>query len=236
MELTTIAGRECFVFLPNNYENEEKSYPVVYLHGDKSVYSLLKDADFLSDLSFIIIGIISQKRLDELTPWPSTSLHPRFPDFGGEGDEYIKFIENKLKEEVDATYRTLTSPESTGITGYSLGGLISIYAAYHATSFGCFASMSGSFWYPEFVPYASKQSVRNREARFYMSSGESEGVGHNDIKKDAVTNTKKIYEILVADVSSSRVTITWDEGGHHANTYNRYKNALLWFNNNLKNS
>lgn len=236
MELTTIAGRECFVFLPNNYENEEKSYPVVYLHGDKSVYSLLKDADFLSDLSFIIIGIISQKRLDELTPWPSTSLHPRFPDFGGEGDEYIKFIENKLKEEVDATYRTLTSPESTGITGYSLGGLISIYAAYHATSFGCFASMSGSFWYPEFVPYASKQSVRNREAQFYMSSGESEGVGHNDIKKDAVTNTKKIYEILVADVSSSRVTITWDEGGHHANTFNRYKNALLWFNNNLKNS
>ena len=236
MELTTIAGRECFVFLPNNYENEEKSYPVVYLHGDKSVYSLLKDADFLSDLSFIIIGIISQKRLDELTPWPSTSLHPRFPDFGGEGDEYIKFIENKLKEKVDATYRTLTSPESTGITGYSLGGLISIYAAYHATSFGCFASMSGSFWYPEFVPYASKQSVRNREARFYMSSGESEGVGHNDIKKDAVTNTKKIYKILVADVSSSRVTITWDEGGHHANTFNRYKNALLWFNNNLKNS
>ena len=234
IELTTIAGRECFIFLPNNYEDEEKAYPVAYLHGDKSTYSLLKEADFLSDISFIIVGIISEKRLDDLTPWPSPSLHPKFPNFGGKGDEYIQFLETKLKKEVDQNYRTLTVPESTGIIGYSLGGLISIYSAYHSTSFGCFASMSGSFWYPEFVPYATKQSVRNREARFYMSSGDSEGVGHKDVKKDAVTYTKHIYENLVSDVSSSNVTITWDEGGHHANTYERYQNALRWLNNNLK--
>lgn len=235
-ELTTIAGRECFVFLPNNYEEEEKAYPVIYLHGDKSTYSLLKEADFLSEISFIIIGIISEKRLDELTPWRCPSLHPKFPDFGGKGEEYIQVIETKLKPEVDQTYRTLTAPESTGIIGYSLGGLISIYAAFHTTSFGLFASMSGSFWYPEFVPYAAKQSILNREARFYMSSGNSEGVGHKDIKKDAVTYTKQIYEILVSNVSSSKVTITWDEGGHHANTTKRYHDALLWLNNNLKNN
>ena len=236
MKFTTIAGRECFVFLPNNYENEETSYPVVYLHGDKSTYALLKEADFLSDLSYIIIGIMSEKRLDELTPWPSTSLHPKFPDFGGRGDEYIQFIETKLKPTVDQMYRTLTTPESTGMVGYSLGGLISIYAAFHTTSFGCFASMSGSFWYPKFDSYVTKQSVRNREARFYLSSGDSEGVGHKDRKKDAVTYTKKVYEFLVSDVTSSRVTINWDEGGHHANTHMRYKDALLWFNCNLKNN
>lgn len=236
MEFTTIAGRECFVFLPDNYENEETSYPVVYLHGDKSTCALLKEADFLSDLSYIIIGIMSKKRLDELTPWPSPSLNSKFPGFGGEGNAYIQFIETKLKPEVDLTYRTLASSQSTGITGYSLGGLISIYAAFHTTSFGCFASMSGSFWYPEFVPYVTKQSVRNREARFYMSSGDSEGVGHKDRKKDAVTYTKKVYELLVSDVTSSRVTINWDEGGHHANTHKRYKDALLWFNHNLKNN
>lgn len=236
MEFTTIAGRECFVFLPDNYENEETSYPVVYLHGDKSTYALLKEADFISDLSYIIIGIMPKKRLDELTPWPSPSLNPKFPGFGGEGDAYIQFIETKLKPEVDLTYRTLASSQSTGITGYSLGGLISIYAAFHTTSFGCFASMSGSFWYPEFVPYVTKQSVRNREARFYMSSGDSEGVGHKDRKKDAVTYTKKVYERLVSEVTSSRVTINWDEGGHHANTHKRYKDALLWFNHNLKNN
>lgn len=235
-EFSTIAGRECFVFLPNNYEVEEKAYPVVYLHGDKSTYSLLKEADYLSEISFIIVVIISEKRLDELTPWQGPSLHPKFPNFGGKGEEYIQFIVTKLKPEVDQTYRTLTSPESTGIIGYSLGGLISIYSAFHTTCFGLFASMSGSFWYPDFVPYAIKQSILNKESRFYLSSGDSEGVGHKDIKKDAVTYTKNIYDILVSKVSSTGVSISWDKGGHHDNRYERYQNALLWLNNNLKNN
>jgi predicted alpha/beta superfamily hydrolase len=233
LEYITIAGRQCFLFLPNNYEEDGKSYPVVYLHGETSTYSLLQEADFLSDISYIIIGILSENRLDELTPWPSTSLHPKFPDFGGVGDEYISFIENVLKPVVDLTYRTLTSPESTGIIGYSLGGLISIYAAFHTTSFGCFASMSGSFWYQGFVPYATNHSVINREAKFYMSSGDSEGVGSKDIKKDAVIYTKNIYDILVSELTSDRVTLTWDKGGHHNNTNERYKNALLWLNHSL---
>ena len=235
IELTTIAERQCFVFLPNNYENEDKSYPVVYLHGDEAIYSLLKEADFLSEVSYIIVGIISENRLNELTPWPSPSLHPKFPNFGGEGNEYLSFIETKLKPAVDEKYRTLTSSEATGIAGYSLGGLISLYAAYNTNSFGCVASMSGSFWYPEFVSYAKKHSICNRNGKIYMSSGDREGVGHKDIKKDAVTFTKNMYDILVSDLSSARVTITWDEGGHHDHTYDRYKNALLWLNDNLKN-
>lgn len=212
---------------------EDKSYPVVYLNGEKSTYTLLKEVDFLSELSFIIIGIISENRLDELTPWPSPSLHSKFPDFGGAGNEFIKFIETELKVEVDYSYRTLTAPESTGIIGYSLGGLMSIYAAFHTSCFGCFVSMSGSFWYPEFVSYAINHLVINREAKIYLSSGDSEGVGSKDIKKDAVIYTKQIYEVLVSDLTPPRVTLSWDKGGHHNNTKERYKNALLWLNHNL---
>ena len=101
LERITIAGRQCFVFLPNNYKKDEASYPVAYIHGDEAVFSLLNDSDFLSELSFIIIGIFSENRLNELTPWPSPSLHPKFPDFGGGGNTYIEFIEGKLKPEVD---------------------------------------------------------------------------------------------------------------------------------------
>ena len=233
-EFITIAERQCFVFLPNNYVNGEQSYPVVYLHGDDSIYDLLKEAEYFSELSFIIIGIISEKRLDELTPWASPSLHPKFPGFGGKGNEYLDFIQNTLKPAVDNRYRTITSPESTGIMGYSLGGLISIYSAFRTDCFGCIASMSGSFWYPEFVPYATNQAVCNGDARIFMSSGDREGVGHKDIKKDAVMFTKNMYDILVAELGSDRVSILWDEGGHHSNTFHRYKNAFLWLNENLK--
>ena len=234
LERITIAGRQCFVFLPNNYKKDEASYPVAYIHGDEAVFSLLNDSDFLSELSFIIIGIFSENRLNELTPWPSPSLHPKFPDFGGGGNTYIEFIEGKLKPEVDKNYRTLTSAENTAIIGYSLGGLISLYTAYKSATFGCIASMSGSFWYPEFVPYAQENSIINRNTKIYMSSGDREGVGHKDIKKDAVSFTKKMYEILVSDLNDLNVTISWDEGGHHDNTSNRYKKALLWLNENLR--
>lgn len=234
IELRTIAGRDCFVFLPKNYEKEDKSYPVVYFSGDLTTYSSLKEEEFLSELEYIIIGILSENRLDELTPWPSPSLHPKFPDFKGEGEEYLNFIETKLKPEVDTNYKTLGAPESTGLMGYSLGGLNSIYAAYRMEGFGCFASISGSLWYPGLVSFTETNSPRNPSAKIYMSSGDREGVGHKDIKKDAVAYTKKVYEILVSKLSTSSVTITWDEGGHHANTSTRYKNAFLWLNNNLK--
>ena len=233
IEFNTIAGRQCYVFLPSNYKNEDKAYPVVYMNGDEATYSLLKEVDYLSSLSYIMILIISEDRLNEMTPWPSPSLHIKFPDFGGRGDEYINYVEHKLKPMVDQTHRTLPSPESTGLIGYSLGGLITIYAAYHTNSFGCFASMSGSFWYPDFVYYTLTHQVLNRDANLYLSSGDREGVGHKDIKKDAVSCTNKIYDNLVNDLSKSRITINWDEGGHHSNGYERYKNALLWLNQTL---
>ena len=233
-ERKTIAGRQCFVFLPNSYTKDEVLYPVAYLHGDESVFQLLNELNILSELSFIIIGIFSEERLNELTPWPSPSLHPKFPDFGGNGNSYIEFIEGKLKPEVDKTYRTLTSSENTAIVGYSLGGLISLYAAYKSGMFGCIASMSGSFWYPEFVSFAQENSILNKNAKIYMSSGDREGVGHKDIKKDAVTFTKKVYDILVSDLDQFSVTMSWDEGGHHDNTSDRYKKALLWLDKNLR--
>ncbi len=233
-EFIDIEGRQCYVFLPDDYKDGNKFYPVVYLNGDKSIFLLLKNSDFISKVSYIIVCIISVHRLNELTPSASPSLHPKFPYFGGAGNEYIRFIETKIKSTVDLMYRTLTLSKSTGIAGYSLGGLISIYAAFHTSCFGCFVSMSGSFWYPNFVAYVRNRFICNPEAKFYISSGDSEGVGQNDIKKDAVIYTKEIFDILVSYVTSERVTISWDKGGHHANVYQRYKDALLWLNYNLK--
>lgn len=233
-ELHEIGGRKCYVLLPKDYNTGNKLYPVVYLNGDKSTCSLLEGADFLSEISYIIVVILPENRLDDSTPWPSPSLHPKFPDFGGKGDEYIKFIEGELKDIVDSNYRTLTSPRSTGICGYSLGGLISIYATFQTDSFGCFASMSGSFWYPDFVQYTADKKICNPKAKIYISSGKTEGVGHKDIKKDAVSCTMKIYDNLSEDLTSDALTISWDEGGHHENAHQRYKNALLWLNRNLE--
>lgn len=230
-KLITIADRECFVFLPKKYENEVKAYPVVYLHGDSETYKLLDESEIIIDLPYIIVGIFAKNRLDELTPWPSPALHPKFPDFGGEGEAYLQFIENKLKPAVDTAYRTFTDPESTGLLGFSLGGLITLYAGFHTSCFGKLASISGSFWYSEFVNYATTNTLQKSVKSIYLSSGNKEGVGDNDIKKNAVSSTKGIYEYAVKELTASQVTLLWDDGNHHDYRIERYQKAMVWLQN-----
>lgn len=234
-ELKTIAGRECFVFLPKDYHKNEIAYPVVYLHGDSETYSRLDESEFITDLSYIIIGIFVHNRLDELTPWPSPALHPKFPDFGGKGEEYLDFIEHSLKPAIDISYRTLTGPEFTGLLGFSLGGLITLYAGYHTKCFGNLTSISGSFWYADFVKYATTHTLQSSVNNIYLSSGRKEGVGAKDIKKNAITSTQLIYEYAIKELSTSQVTLLWDDGDHHDYHLERYKKALLWLATQMKN-
>lgn len=227
-----IAGKECIVYLPINYHIEEKSYPVVYMHGDDSTLSLLENADYLSDLNIIIISIIADNRLAQLTPWPAKSLHPKFPDFGGEGEGFLTWIETELKPEIDENYRTLPMPESTGITGYSLGGLFAVYSSFKTKCFGCVGSMSGSFWYPDFLPFVTGNKVQNKHTKFYLSSGDSEGKGHNDIKKASVLFTSEIHGLLESKVRS-KIVLKWHEGGHHEKKAEKYRDTLIWFQDSL---
>ena len=55
---------------------------------------------------FIWIGIYSEKRIHEYTPWPAPSLAPKFDDFGGQGREYIEFVVNGIKLYIDKNYNT----------------------------------------------------------------------------------------------------------------------------------
>lgn len=229
----TIGGRELLIYLPKNYEVENRFYPVVYINGDDSTKSILENAEYLSKLEYIIVSIESENRLSELTPWPSKSLHPKFPDFGGTGDELIECIENELKPQIDMRYRTLKEPESTGLAGYSLGGLFAIYSAYRTEIFGSIASMSGSFWYPDFTTFASKEPMMNPNIQFYLSSGDREGEGHKDIKKDAVLFTKEIHGLL-ENITSNKIILNWHEGGHHNKKEEKYQGALLWFQEHLQ--
>ncbi|WP_259462719.1 alpha/beta hydrolase-fold protein [Caldibacillus debilis] len=66
----------------------------------------------------------------EYTPWRAKALSDPYPDFGGQGSHYLSFLVEKLKPYIDRKYKTDGRREQTGIIGASLGGLISIYAAY----------------------------------------------------------------------------------------------------------
>lgn len=62
------------------------------------------------------------------------------------GDEYLKFLVAELKPYIDSHYRTLSDVKNTSVAGSSMGGLISMYAAFeYPDVFGKAACLS-SHW------------------------------------------------------------------------------------------
>ena len=218
----------CFLHLPKDYESTDKRYATVYLHADEQVYDFLVKEELLKDFPHIVVGILSPNRLHDYTPWPASSLHPKFPNFEGHGDSYLNWIKSRLKPYMDEHYRTLPDPKKSAMAGYSLGGLISLYCGMNHLEFGCIASLSGSFWYPDFVSYVAKHISQLEHHQIYLSSGKMEGVGHKDIKKEAVSCTETIAGLLSDLLSDSSLTLSWDDGGHHDFKKERYQNALHW--------
>ncbi len=145
------------ICLPIDYNADlQKRYPVIYMHdgqnlfdkktayaGEWGVDECLDSLQKRSGKGFIVVGIDNggTKRLDELTPWS----HKKYG--GGEGAKYIDFIVQTLKPFVDKNYRTLPKRKNTVIGGSSLGGLISVYAAFkYPKIFGKVISFSPAYW------------------------------------------------------------------------------------------
>ena len=162
--------RDVFVWLPRGYDSVMKAdqrYPVLYMHDGQNCFDpatafLGREwrADEVADellmrgqLPPIIIVAISNtpERVADYTPDidPQENRTDHKPQGkGGEGARYVDWIANDLKPFIDAHYRTLRGPESTGILGSSLGGIISLAAAErHPEVFGCVAAVSPSLWW-----------------------------------------------------------------------------------------
>ncbi|HWN06036.1 MAG TPA: alpha/beta hydrolase-fold protein, partial [Steroidobacteraceae bacterium] len=86
----------------------------------------------------IVVGIWNTpKRFAEYMPAKAiteSGLPENWPDMAWMrkqeivSDDYLRFIVQELKPQIDATYRTLPGREDTSIMGSSMGALISLYA------------------------------------------------------------------------------------------------------------
>lgn len=103
--------RELQIFLPDNYENSEKNYPVLYILDGQRYFlhavSLQKSfVEFKQTPDFIIVGI-SKKRSD------------RNQNYNVHSQSYRGFIEKEVIKYVNITYRT---SKKQMLFGWALGG------------------------------------------------------------------------------------------------------------------
>ena len=234
-----VADREVNVYLPLMYDRDENSYPVVYVQdGGNLIRGCINYLDHLvitRQLDEIIyVGIETSNRIDDYSPWPASALVVKKPDFAGRGKEYLQELVERIKPAVDHAFRTRTEAEVTGIAGYSLGGLISIYAAYvYPEVFGRFGLLSASFWYFDFLKFMEDRPLLEAEfeRKFYMYVGAKEGIYKESAQQDMVANTVVAYERLIArGCRGNAVHLAVDQEGTHDMMFflQQFPKALQW--------
>lgn len=176
--------RDIFAWLPPSYTTSNSRYPVIYMHDGQNLFDahISFSGEWMVDetltelanenLEAIVIGIpnISEIRRIEYNPYP-THIGDVFWD--GRGDDYIRFIVETLKPFIDGEFRTSPSPETTGIAGSSMGGLISLHGLLTCPDvFGLCGAFSPVFW------TGLDELVKTRaqgHGRIYMDMGGKEG-------------------------------------------------------------
>lgn len=175
--------KKIWVYLPKEYQNSKKSYPVIYMHDgqnlfdDKTSYvgewKIDEYLDTIDKNQSIIIGIEhgNEKRIDELTPYNTEKYG------GGKADDYLNFIIKTLKPHIDLNYRTLTKKKHTAIWGSSLGGLISLYAVIkYPETFSKAGVFSIALWINknEMLQFIRESKI-DSDKKFYFLVGSEEG-------------------------------------------------------------
>lgn len=175
--------RRVFAVLPDDYDNSDKRYPVLYLQDGQNLvepgngfgsWRLLANMKTLESSGGqvpIIIGIHhgGKTRIKDYSPrmpWTKTEVR---------GFEYLQFVTKTLKPFIDKTLRTDSSRNATGIGGSSMGGLVSIYAAsIYPEIFSKYLIFSPSIWLRPSFSTNPNLFLKLSQARFYIYSGKKE--------------------------------------------------------------
>ncbi len=140
-------NRRIHLYLPDDYDWTQERYPVLYMFdghnlyfdGDATFGKCLGLKDFLDRWSkkLIVVGMECAgddgKRVREYCPYHIQS--DIYGDLDGHGADTMDWIVQELKPHIDRTWRTWPHREATAIAGYSMGGMMSLFAAlrYNAT-------------------------------------------------------------------------------------------------------
>jgi len=133
--------RSISVYLPPDYNNSEKHYPVIYfLHG------FLNDDSLIDPIKELLDFAIEAQKIDPfilVIPNQKTTYDGSFYSNTGIFGNWEDFTAFDLVTYMDTNYRTLPKKESRGITGHSMGGYGALKIAMkHPDIFGAVYAIS----------------------------------------------------------------------------------------------
>lgn len=223
--------RKVWIYLPVDYQTEEKRYPVIYMHDGQNLFDNATAAEEEWYLDEALTSIKAQciiVGIDNGGDKRSTEYNFRDSgEFGaGEGKKYIEFIIQTLKPAIDEQFRTLPDRDHTLIAGSSLGGLISFYGAmYFPEIFGGAGIFSPSFWLVEDIVEEMKSLAEqntNYHQNYYFYGALQED--------EKMMNFIVAVSDLLSNYSQYKIYLDLHEEGEHKEIYwgQRFLDFYKW--------
>ena len=232
-----IADMPCNLFLPKDYHESVRSYPVIYVNGDVPIQEIITEVNQAGyEADFILLSIQPGNWNDDFTPWSAPAFRKDEDAPAGLAGIYISRLTGAIKPYMDTNYRTKPEAENTALFGYSLGGLAAVYALYKTDVFGMTGSLSGSLWYDGFCEFMEKNQPFRKDVKVYLSLGKKEKLSRNPRMSKVAECTERARDILVGQLGvqngqsgAQNVCLEWNEGGHFHDIPKRFAKAVVWW-------
>lgn len=124
------------------------------------------------------VNVVTVEGMDwdnDLSPWPATGVPAGNPYFRGLAGEFMKTIVDKVVPEVEIALGLTVEPAQRTILGVSMSALFATWAWVQIDTFNNLASISGSFWYVDFVHWLKQHyQFRGRGRKAFFCIGDRE--------------------------------------------------------------
>lgn len=218
-------NRRIHLWLPEDYDRSDERYPVLYMFDGHNLF-FDSDATFGHALhlgwfldgwwkKLIVVGLEcaadDNQRVHEYCPFGLQSSIYGWIE--GRGDATLRWMAEELKPYIDSRYRTWPQREATAIAGYSMGGMMSLYAVLHYNSVFSKAAVISPAILPAMDGFRHElaNDSLSPDTRVFFSWGTDED------SPDVVWRTEQAIREVEAGVQQ-RGASTWlccQPGGHH---------------------
>ena len=170
--------------------------------------------------NFFLIACQVEDWNKDLSPWKAPAVFGK-EDFGDGAEETLRKILDLCSDEGKTYY----------IGGYSLAGFFALWAAYQKDMFKGAVAASPSVWFPGWIEYAGKNTVR--ADKVYLSLGDKEEKTRNPVMRTVGDNIRRQYELLQADPGCSDCILEMNQGNHFKEPDIRTAKGFAWLLNKL---
>ena len=165
MQLQKIGRYDVAIFLPDG------EYDTVFYSVEVNADAAKRTWEALQAPRYAMVVALGMDWFDDLTPWPAPNVYDGLAPFGGKADALLEYFETELVPQAEAI---IGVPAHRGFFGFSLGGLLAVYAFYKSELFTLIGGVCASIWYDGFTDWMCERHPLPQNGSVYFCVGDRE--------------------------------------------------------------